>query len=174
MSINLSGIIEEKLSVLLNAQLRYIMRCADMGDFGFGEDTAFTDIRGITRLVSKYTLHLQCAFRLVNPQKIVLTNLDIYKENSAAEWSEDFNWDILGANLYDEQAQKCSELFSENAVYVVKVNAGKYGDVQITLSNNYVLEIFVNRSSDDECWRFLEYGTEKEHFVITGQGIETQ
>ena len=171
MLINDLLIIKNRLSALLNMPLNYIMRCGGMGDFGFGEDVLFTNFRGETRLVSKYGLHLQCAFRLVDSKNILLANLDMYTNNSKTEWTEDFAWDICGANYYDEQTEKLMIEVSKKNIIVTKIEANLYGDLKIEFSNGWILDVFVNESSDEECWRFLKMDNDSPHLVITGKGI---
>lgn len=52
-----------------------------------------------------------------------------------------------------------------NSVYFSSV-----GDLKIQLSNGHVIEIFVNATSDKECWRFFESNTKKAHLVFKGTG----
>ena len=164
-------VIRNNLSVLVGMPFKSIGRVGDLVWLGFGEYVSHTNLKGNTVTTSKYAIHIQCAFRIINPTQIILSNLDIYTENSKTAWSEDFNWDVSGANLFDERAKELMEIISEDNICVVAVMANECGDLQIILSNKCIIEVFVNLSSNDECWRFFETGTEKEHFVVTGQGI---
>jgi len=167
MSNNLSDIIESKLSIINNLPVRYIGRACNMVWIGFGEDITTKNHKN----VAKYALHLQCDFRIIDSEKIILGSSDIYEPNSITEWTENFNWDISGANLYDEIAKTISGIYKTEQIIVTKISADNYGDIKIEISNGYIIEIFLSSSSKEECWRFFESGNNDSHFVITGKGV---
>jgi hypothetical protein len=78
--------------------------------------------------------------------------------------------DIQGANYYDEYTKKLTTEFEKSKITVTKIDSTSCGDLGIMLSNNMIMEIFVNNGTDSECWRFFEPGNENSHFVITGHG----
>ncbi|MBE7043383.1 MAG: hypothetical protein E7399_07835 [Ruminococcaceae bacterium] len=122
---------------------------------------------------SIYALHVSGTFRFCNNKQMILGSQDMYTESSSIEWNENFQWDIQGANLFDELSEKWLKKVLEDEVYVSSFQANHYGDLTILLSNNDKIQIFVNNSSEEEVWRFFKIGDKEPHFVITGQGIES-
>ncbi len=169
---NLNNIIIRQLSIIKNEPFRYIGRACNLAWLGFGKDVISKDYKGEERKTAQYALHIQCPFRISRGGMKVLASGDMYEPNSTTEWTEDFDWDIAGANLYDEKASLLTEKLSHNNITAVNIESNEMGDVKIYLSDGYVIEIFTNNSSETEEWRFFETGIEKEHFVITGKGIE--
>jgi hypothetical protein len=55
---------------------------------------------------------------------------------------------------------------------VEKVSVNKFGDLKITLTNDFALDVFMDYS-EGECWRFFDMSVrDQAHLVILGQGIE--
>lgn len=79
---------------------------------------------------------------------------------------ENFDWDIQGNNTFDICSKKLTELFENSQIVVKDVNVSKIGDLTITLSNNYVIEVFINVNFDDEAWRLFLSGSDEDHYVV--------
>ena len=167
-----ANIIEETLSKILNEPIRNIRRAAATGMIDFGQDKISKDSHGRERILTQYALHLQCAFRIIDSDKVIVANLDMFEPNSKTKWSENFDWDVFGANLYDEKCQLLVRELEDTSIIVTAVKASCFGDLKIFLSNGYVIEVMNNLSCNEEIWRFFEPGTENAHFVFTGCGIE--
>ena len=45
------------------------------------------------------------------------------------------------------------------------------GDLKIDFSNGYVLEIFIDTSEEEECWRILKMESDEKHYVVYGKGV---
>jgi len=178
--------IQEKLSIILHQPLRYVIRGGGSIFISFGEliekDTWDRDENGNKVnerkiLIGKYNLHIECNSRFICGDKVIMGKWDVYQPTSEQEKNQDFDWntfdwDIKGNNRYDELS---SRYFSEDSpeFLVEKITVNKFGDLKIHLTNYFVLEIFIESSSNDECWRFFESGnSDKPHLVVSGQGIE--
>lgn len=162
--------IEEYLKILVDKPLINIGRASNMLWLGFGVLIRTVDYKGNDILKSSISLHVQSTWRVINRGKklIQFASSDIYTPNSNLEWSNDFDWDIQGINLFDEKSKKW---FSNNQdVFVKEYRVNDGGDLQLLFSNEDVLEIFINVSDDSECWRLFEYNSSREHLVVTGQG----
>ncbi len=94
---------------------------------------------------------------------------DLYDNKAGTEWSEDFDWNVQGANQYDEQVKKW--LAANKDVYVEKIKFNVLRDLRLLLSNGHIFEIFVTLSSEDECWRFFEENSNRDHFVVTRKDL---
>jgi hypothetical protein len=124
----------------------------------------------------EFALHLQCAFRVRCGDEILVTDTEIFEPSDSALSSpkydpETFDWDIQGANQYDEWVSRLNLGFLDG-LSVVSTDINNCGDLTIQLSSDIAIDVFVNAAAD-ECWRFFEIGS-GEHLVMTGNGLETE
>lgn len=164
-------LVMEELKKLIGLPFRKAGRACDLTWFGFGELIKKEDKRhGGALEVTEYALHVQCAWRLTDFEKILVASTDMYMPNSEIKYNHDFDWDVQGANRVDEQLEALfSRLRTELTVNNVTVN--KFGDIKIFLSENILLEAFLDSSTEDEAWRFFRSGVDAEHLVATGIGF---
>lgn len=177
-------VIKETLQILIGKELVSFIRAGSMGDLGFGEYVE-KEIRGfdehkkiITKKVNvpKYTLHIDCHFRLSLGNTIILSRGDIfqpalYLENNDSFDYQSFNWDDYGKNRFDEIVNET--LFKENSNFSVKkIVVSKLGDLKFHFENGFLLEIHPDISDHEECWRFFEQKNDN-HLIVSGKGVET-
>ena len=99
----------------------------------------------------------------------------MYVPNSSLVWTEDFVWDKLGNNLFDENSSRWNDKHSD--LYVKDMEFYEWGDLRLILSNGHMLEVFANTSFkrltedslENELWRFMNK-QEEFHMVMTGGG----
>jgi len=156
---------------LQGKEFRKIGRASNLCWMHFGETVITKDYKGVEREVGKYAIHLQSPWRIkeVDSERIIIASGDLYEPNSLLEWTEEFDWDIKGNNLFDEKINYWHNKWE--AMYVENVTINKLGDLQILFSNGIILESFMDMSIDEEGWRFFECGTGKEHMVCAGTEI---
>lgn len=85
--------------------------------------------------------------------------------------TENFNWDVKGNNLFDKWCDDFNKNFSDNIV-IKSIEINNFGDLKIKFSNSITLNVFVDTTSNDECWRFFVWHGKERHLVITGRGIQ--
>ena len=163
--------IDNYLNILVNQPLRRIGRAANMLWIGFGETLMVTDSKGHIVEKNSISLHVQCAWRMVDRENktILFASSDIYAPNSSTEWTSEFDWDIQGINLFDEKSKIWID--SNARIYIKDFKFNMWGDLLLFLSNGNILDIYVNNSTDKECWRLFEYKSGKDHFVVNGMGF---
>lgn len=157
------------IEILIGQTVNSIGRAADMCWISFGDLVEIENHRG-KRKVGKFALHLECPWRITDGSKILLSSIDMFEPSSNYKENEDFKWDIQGNNLFDEKTK--SMFLEDENIIVQDVKLSSYYDVTIIFSNQLIFECFVNCSSKGECWRFFQPGSDKEHLIITGQGID--
>lgn len=175
--------IKETLAILNGKKLGYFMRAGSMGDLGFGElieknTRAFDENKKIvtkTVLIPKYTLHIECGFRLVCGNEIIVARGDMYQPSNQMLANPDFlydefNWDVKGNNRFDEITRK---YFTDGNMEfnVKKIVVNKFGDLKIYFDNHFLLEVSSDISGNEECYRFFEQKSDY-HLVVTGIGID--
>ena len=138
-----------------------IGRASDMVWIGFGNTIKIRDFRGIEVKKEEYALHIQCPWRIIKDNKIILANYDIYVPKNC-NCVENFDWDVKGKNLFDEKIIKLKEKIINSVVR--DVTYYEYGDVNIFMENDYQINVFVNGSNKEEYWRFID-NTENKHII---------
>ncbi|HLK07041.1 MAG TPA: hypothetical protein VKV30_03840 [Candidatus Angelobacter sp.] len=150
-------------------------RAADLMWLAFGQRQIIKDFRGEPREVGEYALHVQCAWRFVQDEKVVVGNRDLYYPRGYRDAKEEiprgFNWDVQGANRCDELL---AELFAggANQFVVQRVEAGQAEELALMLEGGLTLQIFPNDSLEGEHWRLFRPGTDEQHCVFAGKGLE--
>lgn len=139
------------LDKLLGLKVSNIGRATDMLCVSFGDDVK-TNL-GIS--LPAYEIHCLCPWRIKTANdEILLASSEIYQPPVGEEWSEVFNWDVKGGNLFD---QKVVELFGETDYYVADIRITECNDLIMKMSSGITLETFTD-SSAEECWRLIERG----------------
>lgn len=168
--------IEQALFPLLGLPLWAISRAANMEGFHFGE-RHFTTSRFGNRApieVGEYALHVQCAWRIVDSERIIVASRDVYEPaGELADEPANFDWDVHGANRCDERVSALLAMHDQRPLHVTTVTADVYGGFQLFLSEGYALQVFPNDSCPGERWRLFKPDTDDDHFVVTGKGIES-
>jgi hypothetical protein len=150
-------------------------RAADLLWLAFGQRQTIQDFRGKPREVGAYALHVQCAWRFVQDEKVLVGNRDLYYPRGYRDAKdgipEGFDWDVQGANRCDEML---GELFAGGAkqFIVLRVKAGAAGELAFLLEGGLTLQIFPNDSLEGEHWRLFKPGSDAPHWVFTGKGLE--
>ncbi len=163
--------IENYLNKLQGKYLINIGRAANIIWLNFINIAIEKEYEGRDILYGSLCLHVQCPCRMLNKEdrKIIFASSDIYVPNSSIEWSEKFEWDIQGNNLFDEKSKKW--MLSNGKIFISDYKLNIFGDLKLGLSNGDIFEVLINSSSNDECWRLFEKNSDKDHFVVTGQEV---
>jgi len=168
--------IEQALFPLLSQPLWAISRAANMEGFQFGERHFRTPRFGNREPVEvgDYAIHIQCAWRIVDSERIIVASRDMYEPvGELEEVPADFDWDVQGANRCDERVSALLALHTQRPLQVIAIAADVYGGFQLILSEGYALQVFPNASCSGEHWRLFKPGTDEDHFVVSGKGIES-
>ena len=149
-------------------------RASDLAWFIFGERRIVRDFYGNPKEVGEFSLHVQCAWRLLQHDRTIVGNRDLYYP---AGWGmdspdvpADFKWDVQGANRLDERLKLFFQDDRKDLI-VDRVEAGLAGALQIFFRGETVLEIFPNDSFEGEHWRLFRPYRDEPHFIVSGEGI---
>src|SRR5437879_2638782 len=167
--------IEKAISVLVGKNLWRCTRAADLAAFQFGERIPSKTYKGEACEVGEFALHVQCSWRIVQHEKVIVAHRDLYYPAGYHSQSEaiprDFYWDAQGANRQDRLIHDFFQNGSR-AYMVQRVEAGNAGAFLLALADDFSLEVFPDDSLEGEHWRLFTPGGEGPHFVVTGTGIE--
>ena len=157
---------------LLNKSFHSMHRHMDMLCLNFGNDLRQIVSIGerilSDRVYPAYSLHLQTQWRFIHNSNILMGSRDIYTPYSSIV--DATKWDYSISNRSDEESSVfdviCKKL-SKNLLghYVTQCEQSTFGDIRITFSNGYVLEVFIPASQQDEEWRLIDIST-NEHLIF--------
>lgn len=168
--------IEKELAILVGQPLTDVWRIVNLQCFGFGKQYKVERNRPDKKIinVSPYYIHVDCVWRITSPKRILVAHRDLYyPPGNEEDAPEDWQWET--SNKCDELTKILVRDLKKNQWIVDKIKADRYGGVQIFFNNKNTLEIFPSDSFDDEYWRFFERNNPaKKHFVVCGNGIDTQ
>jgi len=174
-SLSIRQQVESVMAPLIGMPLWDAGRAADLLWLAFGQHRTIQDFRGERREVGEFALHVQCAWRFVQDEKVVVGNRDLYYPRGYRDPKDEipkgFDWDVQGANRCDEGL---AELFARGTKQFVveRVEAGQAGELALLLEGGLILQIFPNDSLDGEHWRLFRPGSDAPHSVYTGKGLE--
>ncbi len=151
----------DRLMNLKNKKMQYIKRSCDLVDIGFGDLVKRKNRKNEDVLVARYSLHIQCPFKILYKQKMLTEYNDLYVSSANAYEMVDVGQ--KNCTLFDKRLQEyTNELCDE---YVVGVLTNQIGDITISLSNITIF-VSVDSATKEEQWRFFETGSNKEHLII--------
>jgi hypothetical protein len=159
---------------LAGLELTIARLAADMRVFGFGPVRPHPSGKGT---VATYALHLQCAWRITQEDRLLTGDGDLWSFVGPGEAPEGWNpWQ--GGSLQTAQLDEMlgPRVGTDTAFYYssgILVNWAhsdpRQGDVAIVMSSGHVLSVFPNRR-EGEHWRLFMPGRDEEHNVFeTGQ-----
>lgn len=181
---------KQAIGKLEKLPLRGISRAANMLCIQFGDlletDMPYRDENGSLSknekgelnykkgLVGEYSLNIQCCFRWIYDDRIILAKDDLYQPSSKILSNADFDmdnfyYDTIGNNRMDEIID--TKLTKTDGFLVSSVSVSKIGDIKIKFANGYLLDVVIDISQAEECWRFFKSETD-EHLVMLGDGLE--
>ena len=111
------------------------------------------------------TLNIQCFFRVLKNNKVLICSEDMYRCASAFE-QESFEWDIPGKSVYDQTVKKHIKELTNLVVVDCKQNDS--GDISIMFEDDNVLQIFVDTTMSEEKYRIFN---DNDCFVVSIIGI---
>lgn len=164
--------VAEALEVLVGAPLIDTARFADMEAFRFGPLIEASGRTGDPRRVATYTLHVQCPWRIVFEDRIVVGRRDWALPPTGVD-EEGFDPDEAGVTRRDERMERFLAERLEHPRVVVSCIAGVQGSASILFNDASALELFPDTSTGDgerESWRLI--WPDRRHFVVTDGGVD--
>ena len=98
----------EYLDRIIGEPVSCIGRVSNMVWIGIGKNVMTVDRKGREKEKTEYALHIQSPWRIINKKKeeIVMASSDMYSPRTGMDYSEDFDWEPQGNNLFDEKSQQ--------------------------------------------------------------------
>jgi hypothetical protein len=167
---------ENPTSVLIGKPLWRCTRAADMVCFQFGTRHPRRDFFGRDCEVGDYALHVQCSWRIIRSEEILVGKEDLYQPQ---ESTSDTFFDWKRSNLQDAKIKK---LFADDQrqFTVIGTALRAAGELDILFDDELRLEVFPNsslQSREMEHWRLFAPSVDPElrgkapYFVFSGAGL---
>lgn len=167
----MSDDIQRALGVLVGLPLWAIGRAVDLVWFEFGSRRTVKGWKGVEKTVGDYALHVQCPWRIIVRDSIVIGRGDIFCTPQESDEPTPPNFDWQKGNRFDRIAREF--LRNESRQLMVQaVSAGEAGRITILLEGSYELEVFPHDSEMGEHWRFFKPNVEESHWVFSGKGLQ--
>lgn len=167
--------VERAVSVLIGEPLWTCRHAAEIATFQFGGRNKTRDFYERASEVGDHALHVLCAWRITQDDRLVVGNNDLYYpadyEHVGENFPEDFNW-----NLSPNRREKLlAALFDggKREFVVQEIEVGAAGSLRLQMTDGFSLDVLPNDSLSHEQWRLFRPGKDEPHFVVTGQGLET-
>jgi hypothetical protein len=162
--------ITAELRVLNGQPMGDCWRVANMQIFEFGPRVRIVNRKGQEVETGELRLHVQCRWRLVDPQRIIFGSDDINYPADESISLDEFDWDKYQAVL-DIAQRRWFEEHQGSPLKVVAVRGDAYGGFQLQFEGGVALEALPcdsRRGEYSERWRLLGHRVDRSHFVVTG------
>ena len=165
-------------SLLIGKPLWRCTRTADMACFQFGARHGHKTSEGHDCEVGDYALHVQCSWRMIRGDEILVGRADLYEPPDALKNEAEGYFDWQKENLQDA---KVAKLFTDDKrqFTVVGTALRAAGKLDILFDDELRLEVFPDSSVGDEGvehWRLFapsrsDLTTAKPHIIFSGAGL---
>jgi hypothetical protein len=146
-------------------------RAADMEMFAIGPVVSRKGIRGVERDVSRFAVHIQGPWRIVDGGSVLVGYDDLRTPRSDHPNHDEFNPNtVFGASRREELLAAWFDRRATQPRTVVTCELDDWGDLRVVLDDGSAIITFADGSSPDtEFWRVLDNGAH--HIVARGSGI---
>lgn len=140
-----------------------IGRNSEMTDwFEFGKNlTMFSKKSGKERRVGEFAILIETPWRIFDSvlNEMVITSEDMAFPSSNHDTTKDFDWMVIGDNLFDEKAENINLKLETEEVRVSSVEINDFFELTVMFSNGWLLQTFTCRTitsgGSRELWRFF-------------------
>lgn len=166
--------IQQILNVLVGMKLSDIGRSADLEWFVFSPTLLIESTGESKPQPSEYTLHAECAWRIVGLEGIVVGSRDRFYPAGVDPYKDlmEFDWAVPGSNRCDERVTEFLKRRHGNPPVVLSIKVDQVGSLRINLSDDYKIELFPDDSLGEEYWRFFKLKSDSTHFVFEGSSFK--
>jgi hypothetical protein len=137
--------IERALQPLVGLPLWAVGRAGSLEWFQFGGPRTVPTLRGGTKEVGEFALHLDCPWRLVGPN---------------------------GLAGSDESQRESLAVIGQPPLVCESASAVGNGGAAIRFAGGWLLNVYAGDPEALEFWRLFRPGADKSHFVVGPAGVE--
>lgn len=165
--------IRRNMKRLINAPFQGMHRVIDMLCLNLGEIYQAKTIALGNRVISQnilptFSLHIQTQWRFIHNNKIILGSRDIYTPYSGE--IDEYEWDYSEVGRPDDESSVFDVVVKQltknlSGHFVTQCDLSPLGDIRIIFSNDYIFEVFIPASYQDEEWRLIDFSRD-EHLIF--------
>ena len=162
---------QNALTELVGKTMWACRRAADMATFQFGRQKQVHDYYGRPTEVGEYALHVQCSWRIVSGDTVIVGSRDLYYPSAYVESesvADKFDWE-RDPNRRDSLLNGFFEGGTREFV-VSHVDVGHGGACRIEFDGGVCLELFPDDSLAHEHWRVFATDERGPETITTGGG----
>ena len=156
----------KKLNVLMSEEFQCFGRTLDLIELGFSELSEKKDRHGKKYKLARFVFHIQCPFRVIRDNSIVLSTEDLFLPFSPKK-HEEADLNKKNSTLFDSKANCLTTLMKGEKIIDIKLNS--QNDLTIRMENT-IIDLFIY-STDSESWRFFDTTDDSPHIVVDERGI---
>ena len=153
-----------RLDQLVELPLSRIGCALDLLWMQFGPLREEKSLRGTSRMVGDFALHVNVPWRFCRNSKILIGNRDMYFYGGG----ESYDFDRGGASRFHLFADRFNAELELHPLSITSISSDDAGSLSIQLTNGHTFEAFPNVSHDSpgfEFWRLLRPYTESQHLI---------
>ena len=136
-------VIQQALAVLVGAPMWGSGRAVNMEMFAFGQRQTAIDRNGAEFLRGEYALHVQCAWHVVQRDRLVVASGDLYRPFGGEDRPDDFDWEVPGSNRRDVLLK---QLFDQASPMVRAVKPEPTGRMVVAFEADFELAALPDRT----------------------------
>ena len=165
----MSSEIADALSVLNGLPMWAAGRAGPLLWLHFGGTHEFVDRyrANEAKTVGDYALHIDCPWRIVQRDVVVVGALDRFSPGDGQE-DDDFDWNHSRDTRWDRRLQQFMERYGTSGPIVRAIEMRGAGAFALRFDDEVSLDVLPNRSTDGEYWRLFEPYRETPHVVVIG------
>lgn len=150
------------IAAVLNGQvLSGIGRALDMAIFSFGEDIPWLSAFGDPEVRARFALHVQCHFRVLYRDRVILGHEDIWRLLRGKEKDQFVHdgWHLDEGEeptVFDAKALSLIPVLAAEKAAVQNMSLSSNGNLELSLSGDLVIRVLPPDPPDGEAWRLFD------------------
>lgn len=153
------------INELKGLSLHPVVAAADMLCIHFGTLKSVLGKNGEQKEVGQWAIHLQCPWRFIQRNRVILASSDFYYDAVSGE-PLDSNSDR--PSVFQRNKEKLNVWVATTKVAVSSVTCGKAGAFDLRFGRDLELMVMPSQSEEimEEAWRLFQPGSDKPHIVF--------
>lgn len=143
---------------------------ADMLWIHFGPLKVTPDRYGKMKEVGQWALHLQCSWRFVQNNKVILASSDFYYDGMSGE---SLDLDSDQQSMFQRNVEKLNTWIKSTKVTVSSIKCSEAGAFDLLFDNGLKFTVIPTQSDEitEEAWRLFKPTSDESHIVYPPESL---